>query len=106
MKTFSIDSIYNWYRTAIRDPKTRWWLVGLSLGYLLLPIDISPDFLPAIGWIDDGIIATLLVTELSQIVLERLKLRKAKAGQADTTETDAATPMTADTVEVKAVSIE
>ncbi|MDY7023499.1 MAG: hypothetical protein SWJ54_19450, partial [Cyanobacteriota bacterium] len=31
------------------------------------------DFIPIVGWIDDGIVATLFVTEVSQLLLERLK---------------------------------
>lgn len=70
---FSVESIYNWYRDVIRNPKYRWWIIGASLLYLISPIDISPDFLPIVGWIDDGVVATLLVAELSQILLTRLK---------------------------------
>ncbi|ERT04470.1 hypothetical protein M595_5568 [Lyngbya aestuarii BL J] len=44
-----------------------------TLLYLLSPIDIAPDFIPIVGWIDDGIVATLFVTEISQLLLERLK---------------------------------
>src|SRR5688572_27215176 len=31
---------------------TRWWLLAL-LGYLLLPIDLVPDFIPVLGFADD-----------------------------------------------------
>jgi uncharacterized membrane protein YkvA (DUF1232 family) len=36
----------------------RWWLLGL-LVYLLLPIDLIPDFLPVIGYADDAIITAI-----------------------------------------------
>jgi uncharacterized membrane protein YkvA (DUF1232 family) len=71
-----IQSFYNWYRQTLRHPKYRWLIIGGTLLYLLSPIDISPDFIPMIGWVDDGIIATLLVSELSSLVLERLNRRK------------------------------
>jgi uncharacterized membrane protein YkvA (DUF1232 family) len=73
---FSIESLYKWYRDVIRNPKYRWWVIGGSLLYLISPLDISPDVFPIIGWIDDGVIATLLVAELSQVLLSRLKGKK------------------------------
>ena len=37
--------------------------------YLLLsPIDIAPDVFPIVGWIDDGILITLLITEVTQLI--------------------------------------
>ena len=93
------NSITNWYRNVIRNPKYRWWIIAGTLVYLISPIDISPDFIPVIGWIDDGLIATILVAEVSQLVLERLKDRKAGS---DTKQVDA--PSQATTVDVNAVS--
>ncbi len=108
----SIQSIYNWYRDVIRNPKYRWWIIAGTLVYLLSPIDIAPDFLPIIGWIDDGVIATLLVSELSQIFLERLKAGKGDTStQTDGTAStvDAANPnptTSSKTVDVNAVSMD
>lgn len=39
---------------------TRWWLIGL-LGYLLLPIDLVPDFIPVLGYADDAIIVAMVL---------------------------------------------
>lgn len=39
---------------------TRWWLIGL-LGYLLLPIDLVPDFIPVLGYADDAIIVAVVL---------------------------------------------
>ena len=39
---------------------TRWWLFGL-LCYLILPIDLIPDFLPGIGYADDAILTIIAV---------------------------------------------
>lgn len=68
----SAKSFYDWYKQTIRNPKYRWFIVVGSLLYLLSPIDILPDLIPLVGWIDDGIIAALLVAELSQILLGAL----------------------------------
>ena len=97
---FSIQSIYNWYRNSIRNPKYRIWVILGSVLYLVSPIDISPDFLPIVGWIDDGVIATLLVAEVSQMLLERLKPGKTDAANPTTTQASAADS----TVDVDAVA--
>lgn len=101
MKDFSIQSLYNWYRDSIRNPKYRWWVILASAAYLVSPIDISPDVFPIIGWIDDGIIAGLLVAELSQILLERLK-----PGEGiPEVEKDVASNVNASTVDVQAEEV-
>lgn len=71
-----IQSFYTWYKHTIRNTKYRWLIVAGTLVYLVSPIDISPDFLPIVGWIDDGILATLLITEVSDIALTFLQNRK------------------------------
>ncbi len=101
---FSIESLYNWYRDMIRNPKHRWWIIGASLLYLLSPIDISPDVFPIIGWIDDGIIATLLVSEVSSLLLDRLNAAKAKTAS-QTATVNATNPTEATTVDVNAVPL-
>ena len=68
-----IESFYGWYRGALRHPKWRWAIILGSALYLISPIDISPDLIPVIGWIDDGILATLLITELSSLAMDFLK---------------------------------
>lgn len=95
----SIKSIYDWYRGIIRNPKYRWWVIIGTLIYLISPFDISPDFIPIFGELDDLVIASLLVTELSQLALDSFKSRQNKtASPTDKTETS--------TVDVDAVSVE
>lgn len=104
MNNFSIQSIYNWYRNTIRNPKYRWWVILGSLLYLFSPIDIAPDFIPIIGWIDDGVILTLLVSEVSQMLSQRLKSRDEQV----VSEADVAgvgSTSNSDTVDVKAVPL-
>ncbi len=81
---FLIKLLYNWYRNIIRNSKYRWLIVLASLLYLVSPIDLATDAIPILGWIDDGVIATVLVTELSQVVLEQLKNRKEKNTEPET----------------------
>lgn len=35
------------------------WRIGLTLGYLAMPIDLVPDFLPVVGYADDVVIVAL-----------------------------------------------
>jgi uncharacterized membrane protein YkvA (DUF1232 family) len=95
--------IYNGYRNLIRNPKYRWWIVAASLLYLLSPIDISADIVPVIGWLDDGLVATLLVTELSQIFLSKVKANKERYKDASPADPDQGGDTT--TIDVKAVSL-
>ncbi|MGK7955564.1 MAG: YkvA family protein [Crocosphaera sp.] len=75
-----IKSFYNWYREKIQHPKYRWFVILGTVAYLFLPFDIAPDFIPILGWIDDGLIVSLLVTELSSLFLEyRQKETKSKS---------------------------
>ena len=44
---------------AARDPRTPWYakgLVFLIVAYALSPIDLIPDFIPVLGYLDDLII--------------------------------------------------
>ncbi len=72
----SPKAIYDWYRSTLRNPKYRWWVILGSLVYIISPIDIAPDFLPIVGQIDDLMILTLLISEVSQLVLDFAKTKK------------------------------
>ncbi len=99
-----IEGLRTWYRNAIRNSKYRWLVVFGSLLYLVSPFDISPDVFPIIGWLDDGIIATLLVTEVSQLLFEQVNTAKKKANKDADATADTATT-TEQVVDVQAVSV-
>ena len=47
---------------AARDPRTPWYAKALAIavaGYALSPIDLIPDFIPVLGYLDDVILVPL-----------------------------------------------
>ncbi len=47
---------------AARDPRVPWYAKALALlvaGYALSPIDLIPDFIPVLGYLDDVILVPL-----------------------------------------------
>ena len=42
------------------DRKTKWIVLGILL-YIISPVDLIPDFIPAIGYADDIILPVLLL---------------------------------------------
>ena len=52
------------YRLVLKDKRTPLiakLLLGAAIGYLLLPFDLIPDFIPFFGQLDDLIVVPLLV---------------------------------------------
>jgi uncharacterized membrane protein YkvA (DUF1232 family) len=94
--------IYDQYRKLIRESKFRWLLIVGSALYILSPFDISPDFLPIVGWIDDGLVLTVLLTEVSAILMEKIKEKKDAANSpSESTSGDSV----ADAVDVDSVQV-
>lgn len=65
-----LQGVYGWYRAALRNNKTRWFVILGTLAYLVSPLDISPDLIPIVGQLDDAVILTIFLTEISQILWE------------------------------------
>jgi len=99
MKRALRSPLISWLTKLIRNSKYRWLVILGSLIYLVSPIDISPDIFPIIGWLDDGLLATIVVTELSQIASER-KRRPKRKNTSVSEEADRATIVDVDAVTV------
>jgi uncharacterized membrane protein YkvA (DUF1232 family) len=49
---------------VLKHPQTPWvakLFLGLAVGYLLLPFDLIPDFIPVLGQLDEVVIIPLLL---------------------------------------------
>ncbi|MGB7249046.1 MAG: YkvA family protein [Phormidesmis sp.] len=74
--------------------------------YLVSPLDISPDVFPVLGWIDDGIVVSLLISEVSQLMTEQLKRKhfsassRSEADFNEGVETDSGKTITVEAVQV------
>jgi uncharacterized membrane protein YkvA (DUF1232 family) len=47
-------------------PRGVHWRLWLLLGYLLMPIDLVPDFLPVVGYADDAIVIALVLRSVTR----------------------------------------
>ncbi len=94
-----LQSVYDWYRSTIRNPKYRWWVVLGTIAYLFMPFDLLPDFIPLVGQLDDVVIITLLFSEVSQLMIDRVKTGKDQR-TAETTVAEADEPVDVNAVKV------
>jgi len=75
------DRLKGWARTikrdvhalylASRDPRVPWYAKALAVivaGYALSPIDLIPDFIPVLGYLDDVILVPLGVMLVIRMV--------------------------------------
>ena len=49
---------------ALKDVETPWFtklLAAITVGYALSPIDLIPDFIPVLGYLDDIIVLPALI---------------------------------------------
>ncbi len=85
-----------WLRTEVhavylasRHPAVPWYakaLIALVVAYALSPIDLIPDFIPVLGYLDDLILVpagiALAIKMIPPPVMEECRRKAAAAGQA------------------------
>jgi uncharacterized membrane protein YkvA (DUF1232 family) len=101
-KTFFLKSFLTWYRKLIRHSKYRWVVLLGTLLYVANPIDLVPSFIPIVGWMDDGLVVTLALSEVTQLLLERRRHLRQQAEADPTPETEPLDPYAA-AIDVDAV---
>jgi uncharacterized membrane protein YkvA (DUF1232 family) len=71
---------------AGRDPRVPWYariFMGLVLAYALSPIDLIPDFIPVLGYLDDLVIVPLgIAISLKMIPVQVMSEARQKAAEA------------------------
>ena len=96
MTTKLISNAKQWARTikqdvhavwlAARDPRTPWFAKVLAMvvaAYAVSPIDLIPDFIPVLGYVDDIIIVPLgILLVVKLIPPEVMNEHRATAGEA------------------------
>ena len=58
---------------AVRDPRVPWYVKALAacvVGYAFSPIDLIPDFIPVMGYLDDLVLVPLGVLAIRAMVPE------------------------------------
>jgi len=62
--------------SAMQDARTPWYakaLVILLLAYIISPIDIIPDFIPVIGFLDEIILVPIVFSFIYKLIPESVK---------------------------------
>jgi len=71
---------------AARDPDTPWYVKVLAVavaGYALSPIDLIPDFIPVLGYLDDLILVPLGIWLVVSLIPEQTMAEcRARASEA------------------------
>ncbi|MCG2777399.1 MAG: DUF1232 domain-containing protein [Desulfobacterales bacterium] len=60
---------------AYRDPRVPWYakaFVALVVGYAFSPIDLIPDFIPVLGYLDDLVLIPLGVAVAIKMIPEKV----------------------------------
>ena len=63
------------YRLVFADARTPWrgkFFIGLALVYIVSPLDLIPDWIPIIGWLDELVVVPLLLAMARRTIPENV----------------------------------
>lgn len=72
-RAVKLDVVALWI--AARDPRVPWYakaMAGLVAAYALSPIDLIPDFIPVLGYLDDVILVPIGIMVAVRLIPEPL----------------------------------
>lgn len=82
-----LQVMYHYFVDPLPSKKKK-ALIGAALLYFITPMDVIPDIIPGLGWIDDGV-AALFVWNLLKNELERYEQkRQLQAAKYEVSETE------------------
>jgi uncharacterized membrane protein YkvA (DUF1232 family) len=56
---------------AYRDPRVAWWkkaFIAVAIGYAFCPLDLIPDFIPIIGYLDDLVLVPIMLVVAAKLI--------------------------------------
>ncbi len=80
----SLKQEINFYRLVLKDsrtPRIAKIILGIAVGYIFLPFDLIPDWIPVIGHLDDLIVVPILVIIALKFIPEEVKRECRKKSQ-------------------------
>jgi len=67
--------VYRRVLSDARTPRAAKVFLGLAIGYLCMPFDLIPDFIPFFGWLDDAVLVALVLDRLVSLLGRPLLLK-------------------------------
>ena len=80
----SLKQEINFYRLVLKDsrtPRIAKIILGIAIGYIFLPFDLIPDWIPVIGHLDDLIVVPILIIIGLKFIPEEVKRECRKKSQ-------------------------
>jgi len=74
-KAKQVHTTVSVYRLAFADartPRRGKFYIGLALVYIISPLDVIPDWIPVIGWLDELVVVPLLLAMARRTIPENV----------------------------------